>query len=156
MQKFLVLQLALHWTATGLPEDMYWLNAASSDWLSGVPTAETHRSLSRLFLFLALNFLIGVRHFRRRSSGMHTACVCSWWQKLRENLSAPSHGRPDTTYDQKFRARYRNILNNPVRCSQCYRCSCLGGTDRKDERLFLIKCFRSIKYIKLLKEGVST
>jgi hypothetical protein len=96
--------------------------------------------------------VIGVRHFRRRSPGMHTASVCSWW----ENLSAPSHVRPDTTYDQKFTSRYHNIVNCPVRCSQCYRCSCLGGTDRRDERLFLIKCFGSIKYIKLLKEGVST
>ena len=68
-------QMVLRMSATGL---RYQVNvsfffsvakAASSDWLSGVPTCwEIQRSL--ISLFLAQSFLIGVRHFRLRSCGM--------------------------------------------------------------------------------------
>jgi hypothetical protein len=88
--------------------------------------------LIRWAVLFTHRFLSGERHFRRRSSGMHTAYVCSWWQTLREKLSAPSHVRPDTTYDQKFTTRYRNIVNNPVRCSQSHWCSWLGGVNRTE------------------------
>ena len=64
--------------------------------------AEIHRSLSRLFLFLTPGFLNGERHFRRRSSGMTPRTfVAGGWQTLRENLSAPSHVRPDTLHMTK-------------------------------------------------------